>query len=253
MIWHKVRHPASLAMLAATLLILAMLHAAHGRSLRNAVMQADPETVLGSAKLAPATLTRGRAVFVDRCANCHAVDGRGMSAKSVPDLTDATYLYGTGLVAEIEQIVLHGIRSGDPKGWNLASMPAYGRARPYAPEPIQPLRRQDIDDLTRYLMSFQGDWTDRAAIERGKALYAGRGVCWDCHAQDGSGDTAVGAPNLVDSEWIYGGGADAIAQSISNGRAGFSPAFAKSLTAYDVRAVSLYVASLRDAATGRKP
>ncbi|WP_313803707.1 c-type cytochrome [Sphingobium sp.] len=242
--------PGTLLLLAAVALILLVLHAGRDRSLRNAVMQADPETVLNMPALAPATLARGQVVFAAHCVTCHGLAGKGVAAKGAPDLTDEDHLYGSGLVAEIEQIVLHGIRSGDARGWHLASMPAYGRAKPYAMEPIPPLRPQEIQDMAAYLRSFQGDWADKAAVERGKALYVGKAGCFDCHAQDGSGDSAVGAPNLVDGVWLYGDGSAAtIADSIANGHAGSSPAFAKSLSAFDARAVSLYVASLGDAST----
>ena len=211
---------------------------------RDRIMRADPEAILANDELAPIAIAMGRAGFAAHCSSCHGT-GKGDPRRGVPDLTDADYLYGEGQVAEIEAIILHGIRSGDPRGWNLADMPAYSRVRPYGREPIAPLQPAQIEDVTQYLMQFRGKETDTAAASRGAALFKGSGACWDCHGPDGGGDNAIGAPNLVDDVWLYGDGSPAaIAASIANGRGGRSPAFARLLSATDARAIAVYVASL---------
>ncbi len=208
-----------------------------------AILRADPVTILAHPDLARAALAWGRKSFVAHCASCHG-DGHGDPARGVPDLTDRDYLYGTGEVAEIEQIVLHGIRSGDPRGWHIAAMPAYARPLPYAAEPaIKPLSPSEIGDVTQYLL--KGRATDPRAAARGRAIFAGRGACWDCHEPDGGGNSAVGAPNLNDGVWLYGdGSAAAIAATLARGRAGASPAFARVLSPLEVRSIAIYVASL---------
>jgi cytochrome c oxidase cbb3-type subunit 3 len=211
----------------------------------SAVVRADPETVLANAALAATALPLGGTVFAAHCASCHGPHGAADHARGVPSLQDTEFLYGTGRVAEIESIVRHGIRSGDRKGWNLAAMPAYASARPYVAEPIPPLTPQGIGDTTQFLLSFTGRATDREAAERGSHIYSGTGGCWDCHGADAAGDPAVGAPNLTDTIWLYGNGsASAIRRSLEYGRAGISPAFAKTLDPAQIRAVSIYVASL---------
>ncbi len=44
----------------------------------------------------------------------------------------------------------------------------------------------------------------------------------DCHGSDARG--AKGFPNLTDSDWLWGGGADLIYQTIAHGRTGMMPA-----------------------------
>ena len=44
----------------------------------------------------------------------------------------------------------------------------------------------------------------RFATEQAKPLYAAH--CASCHGGDMKGDRAVGAPNLVDADWLYGSG-----------------------------------------------
>ena len=234
--------------LAGTVLVLVALGllalAITARHDRDRLMRADPETILGDPDLARVALSLGRNGFVKHCASCHGA-GNGDPRRGVPDLTDGDSLYGEGHVAEIEAIILHGIRSGDPRGWDLAAMPAYARARPYTREPIAPLLPAQIGDVTQFMMQMRGRESDTAAAVRGKALFKGSGACWDCHGPDGGGDSAIGAPNLTDDVWLYGDGSPtAIAASIAYGRAGKSPAFARFLSASDARAIAVYVASL---------
>ncbi|MET0364550.1 MAG: c-type cytochrome [Sphingobium sp.] len=234
---------------ASILLLLALAWAVHGAMARRqaeALVRADPETILSVPPLRDTAMRLGHGVFESHCAACHGPAGRGDRAKGAPDLADGDWLYGQGQVEEIEQTVLHGIRSGDARGWSLAYMPAYARARPYGPEAIAPLRPAEIQHVAAYLRSLHDDaGVDPAAVARGKAIYAGKGGCWDCHGGDASGDSAIGAPNLVDDVWLYGDGSQAaIAQSVAYGRFGRMPAFARTLTPMEARAVAAYVASL---------
>lgn len=160
-----------------------------------------------------------------------------------PDLTDHDRLYGTGKVAEIEDIARYGIRAHNKRGWNLAIMPAYASAVPDKAEPLPSQTPSQIEDLTQYLLSFTDRSIDRQAAERGRTAYDKAG-CWDCHGRDAGGDASIGAPTLTDDSWLYGGSHDDIYHSIARGRAGMSPAFAKVLTPAQLRNVAVYVATL---------
>jgi cytochrome c oxidase cbb3-type subunit 3 len=228
--------------------LLVLVYAAarywHLRTQQQAIMQSDPDQILADPALRAMALQRGQRVYLAHCASCHGGNGRGSPESGVPDLTDASFLYGSGLPSEIEAIVLHGIRSGDSRGFNLASMPAYARAKPYGDEPIPPLRPAAIADVVQYLRGRQGWPHDPAAASRGEAIYLDRGGCFDCHNRDGLGDPAIGAPNLVGSARVYGGSETKLYRSIAYGRAGRSPAFARFISALDARAVAVYAASL---------
>ena len=208
------------------------------------LMRADPETILSNRDLAPMALKIGRNGFEHHCASCHGT-GKGDPQRGIPDLTDRDFLYGDGKVAEIEMIVLHGIRAGDSKGWDLAEMPAYASLKPYAREPLPSLQPAQIADITQFLMQVRGRATDPVAAKRGKVMFKTSAGCWDCHGPDGAGDNAVGAPDLLDDIWLYGDGSPAnIGLSIAYGRAGRSPAFAHTISAGEARAIAIYVASL---------
>lgn len=231
------------ALLATVLVIATVVAAAHAREGRRALMRADPETVLDTPPLARTALALGREGFARHCASCHGAGGPDQ-ARGVPDLTDGDFLYGSGRVAEIEQIILHGIRAHDPRGWQLAAMPAYAHPKPYTAEPIPPMTPTEIRDVIAFVRSKHGEPIDSAASARGARLYAGSGGCYDCHGNDAGGDEAIGAPNLLDDVWLYGGSPAALERTIREGRAGISPAFARVLSPVEARAIAVYVAAL---------
>ena len=240
--------PRFIVLLVATLmlLILAAAMAAIERRDRARLLLADADQVLTDPGLAPKALAAGRKVFFANCAGCHGADGRGSTATGMPDLTDQDFLYGTGRASEIESIVLHGIRSGDDQGWDLAWMPAFGRPVPYAREKLPTRSPAEIEQLTSYLLAMNGaSGEDPAAVSAGGVMYEGRAGCWDCHGRDAQGDTAIGAPNLTDGKWLRGDGSRRdISRIIREGLHGVSPAFRGRLDPAKTVAVAVYVASL---------
>lgn len=240
------RAPRRLLLTGAVLLglaILAIILLARHDRLRAEMVRADPDGILAVTTLRDAALAIGRPVYRAHCAVCHGAEGEGRTADGVPNLRDKDWLYGEGRVSEIEGIVRYGIRSRNSKGWNLASMPAYASAHPYAAEPIPPLAPAEVEDIVQLLLRYEGAPADPAAAKRGEAVYQ-KGGCWDCHGPDGYGDPAVGAPNLRDAVTLYGGSRAALTRTIEQGRHGVSPAFAETLDPAAIRAVAVYVASL---------
>jgi cbb3-type cytochrome c oxidase subunit III len=189
---------------------------------------------------------RGRSLFDAHCASCHGQAGHGDRAKGIPDLTDDDWLYGTGQVIDIERVIGYGIRSHHPKAWNLAIMPAFGRLRPSeADAKIAPLAPPQIRDLIEFIFHEQGRVADGAAAARGASLYVGAGGCYDCHTTDLRGDSAIGAPNLIDEISLYGDGSrQALFMSIADGRQGECPAWVRQISPAGIRELALYVYSL---------
>ncbi len=207
-----------------------------------ALLSMDADRILGQPDLRDYAVARATPIFRRQCAGCHGVDLRGNRRRGAADLTDADWLHGEGRVSDIEQTLTHGVRSGDPEGRNLASMPAYGRPEPYARYHIPPLSPGDIRDVTEYLLTLEGRPADTPAAGRGEGIFHGRGGCYDCHGQDGHGDAAIGAPNLTDGVWLYGDGSRAaIFNSIAGGRAGACPAWIGRLSAGEIRALAVFV------------
>jgi cytochrome c oxidase cbb3-type subunit 3 len=77
---------------------------------------------------------------------------------------------------------------------------------------------------------------------------AGKGqfdaLCAACHGLDGRGNQALGAPNLTDDIWLYGGTQEIIAATITNGRNGMMPAHKQLLSEDRQRLLAAYVLSL---------
>jgi cytochrome c oxidase cbb3-type subunit 3 len=207
------------------------------------LLRTDPDLIPANRSLLQFALSRGAASFQASCAGCHGASGQGDRTRGIPDLTDDDWLFGTGSVSEIERVVAYGIRSYNPKSWNLARMPGFARARPSDTDPkILPLSPGDIRDVVEYLVSLQKGSADPAAASRGAQIYNGVGGCFDCHSLDGRGDSAIGAPDLADKVTLYGdGGREALIDSVANGRQGICPAWINRLNPATIREIALYV------------
>jgi cytochrome c oxidase cbb3-type subunit 3 len=68
--------------------------------------------------------------------------------------------------------------------------------------------------------------------------------CASCHGADGTGNTALGAPNLTDNTWLYGGSPGSIKESIRAGRQGRMPAHRDFLGEDKAHVLAAYVYSL---------
>ncbi|HFD78962.1 MAG TPA: cytochrome-c oxidase, cbb3-type subunit III, partial [Gammaproteobacteria bacterium] len=148
----------------------------------------------------PAAIKIGQRLFVTYCASCHGSDAGG--GPGFPNLRDNDWLYG-GEPETIEKTILDG---------RQAAMPAWG--------PI--LGDKAVDEVANYVMTLSGRKADAAKAEAGKKVFATN--CAACHGADGKGNHAMGAPNLTDNTWLYGGSPGVIKQTISDGRNGRMPA-----------------------------
>jgi cytochrome c oxidase cbb3-type subunit 3 len=69
-------------------------------------------------------------------------------------------------------------------------------------------------------------------------------VCAACHGPDGRGNQALGAPNLTNDIWLYGGSPEIITETINQGRNGNMPAHANLINEDRRRLLAAYVAGL---------
>ena|GEM_PF-440800 len=210
--------------------------------LRARLMRADPDAVVQSPELLRFAIAYAQPAYDRHCASCHGDHLQGDRRNGVPDLTRPAWLYGEGRVAQIEHTILHGIRAGDPKGWNLADMPAFAQAEPYKRYKIPALEPREIRDVVEFMLVTGGKAGDRAAADRGAKIFAAKGQCFDCHSADAQGDAAIGAPNLIDDIWLYGSGSrEDIYDSVARGRSGICPAWIQELTPVTIRALAVLV------------
>jgi cytochrome c oxidase cbb3-type subunit 3 len=173
---------------------------------------------------------QGRVAFADNCAPCHGAGGGG--AKGYPNLNDDDWLWG-GKLADIEQTIRHGVRSGD-KDDHEGNMPAFGREGM--------LKADQISAVADYVRSLSGLPTATDAdLTLGKKVFADN--CAACHGPEGNGNRDLGAPNLTDKIWLYGPDKATIMEGIQNGRGGTMPAWQRRLSDPTIKALVVYVYS----------
>ena len=68
--------------------------------------------------------------------------------------------------------------------------------------------------------------------------------CVTCHQADGKGNQEMGAPNLTDGLWLYGGSRDAVYRTIFYARNGSMPAWGERLDEATIKMLALYVHTL---------
>jgi cytochrome c oxidase cbb3-type subunit 3 len=100
-----------------------------------------------------------------------------------------------------------------------------------------------IDNVTSYVMSLSGRPADAAKTEAGKEIFMTAG-CIGCHGMDGTGNQLLGAANLTDNIWLYGGSEGAIKQTLMKGRNGVMPAQQELLGEEKIHLLAAYVKSL---------
>lgn len=142
----------------------------------------------------------GKRLFGSYCSQCHGSDAKG--TKGFPNLSDNDWLWG-GAPAQIKTSILNG-RNG--------VMPAWGA----------PLGEKGVTDVANYVQSLSGRQVDSASAEAGKANFTA--MCAACHGIDGTGNQALGAPNLTDNIWLHGSSAASIKKIIADGKNGVMPA-----------------------------
>jgi cytochrome c oxidase cbb3-type subunit 3 len=221
--------------IAALLLSVAVLHGVRTSRLEARLVRAPPDEVANDVEFRRFAQSRGPTLFSKYCAACHGANLQGDRSRGAPNLADTVWLYGQGSVSDIETTILYGIRSGHPKAHNLIDMPALGRTGQLTP--------QDVRDVAEYVLKLSGQAHDATAVERGRAIFAGAGVCYDCHGGDGRGIPDYGTPALTgqDGAWLYGGDRDTLYKTVFDGRHGLCPAWIGKLSFVQIRALSLFL------------
>ncbi|MFN0164425.1 MAG: cytochrome-c oxidase, cbb3-type subunit III [Burkholderiales bacterium] len=162
----------------------------------------------------------GARLFLNYCAQCHGSDARG--SKGFPNLTDRDWMWG-GTPEAIKTSILAG-RNG--------VMPPMAAALG---------GEEEVKNVANYTLSLSGAAHDSIAAQKGRAKFA---VCAACHGADGRGNPALGAPNLTDKIWLYGGGVAAVTESIVKGRDNMMPAHREFLGEAKVHLLTAWVFGL---------
>jgi cytochrome c oxidase cbb3-type subunit 3 len=156
-------------------------------------------------------------LFQNNCAQCHGADGGG--ARGFPNLANSDWQWG-GDPDSILQTIANG---------RTAAMTPWGEV----------LGAEGVEQVVAYVRQLSGQEHDAALASAGATQFMT--FCAACHGPDGKGMAAVGAPNLTDDVWLYGGDADTIRTTVIHGRMGQMPAFQDKLGEQRVRLLAAYV------------
>jgi cytochrome c oxidase cbb3-type subunit 3 len=190
-------------------------------------IQADPQ-------LMATVREAGHTLFGNNCAACHGLDAKG--GPGFPNLTTSSWLWG-GKPENIFNTIRVGINSAHPDT-HVSQMPAFGRD--------QMLERADILKVASFVNSLShpnAKELDPRDVEAGRAIFAKN--CVACHGDDAKGNPDVGAPNLTDQFWIYGGDFETITTTIWGGRQGHMPTWEGRLSELDRKILALYLVDKR--------
>ncbi len=174
----------------------------------------------------------GNAVFDTYCAQCHGAGGGGAQASGYPSLTDDAWLWG-GDIESIHQTISHGIRWEDDPDTRFSQMPAFGDNY---------LAKDEIANVVEHVLAISGQEHDAGMAAAGAEIFANE--CSACHGEQGTGDRSLGAPNLTDAVWLYGGDRETLIETVTYSRQGVMPPWAGRLTEAQIRQVATYVHQL---------
>jgi cytochrome c oxidase cbb3-type subunit 3 len=159
-------------------------------------------------------------LFQQNCAQCHGSDGGG--AMGFPNLRDADWQWGSDADSVVATIA----------GGRVAAMPPWSTV----------IGEPGVEDVVAYVQTLGGQQADATKAAAGQAHF--ETLCAACHGVDGKGNPLLGAPDLTDATWLYGGDAATLKQTLMNGRNGQMPAWGDKLGEQRIKLLAAYVTKL---------
>ncbi|GLS80643.1 cytochrome-c oxidase, cbb3-type subunit III [Paracoccus marinus] len=170
-------------------------------------------------------------LFGDNCAGCHGADAAGGPA--FPSLVDGDWLWG-GDAETVMETLRVGINADHPET-RVSQMLAFGR------DGI--LGRDDIRTVVDYVQSLSGTPLSPERTAAGAAIFAEN--CASCHGADAHGSRDLGAPNLTDDIWLYGGDDASMFTTVHDGRQGWMPTWEHRLTDTERKILAVHLQDLQ--------
>ena len=205
--------------------------AAKRAPLISAIAAAPIEQIPNNQKLMQAAIEGGRAAFRVNCVQCHGSGAAG--SKGYPNLNDDDWLWG-GDLKSIHYTIEHGVRNPGHDATRTSQMPAFGR------DGLLP--DDQIDDVVAFVRAISRQQPANASARRGAAVFATN--CAACHGANAKGNRELGAPNLTDAIWLYGGDEESVQKSVRDARFGVMPRWGEKLDPATVKMLATYVHSL---------
>ncbi|AZZ91577.1 cytochrome-c oxidase, cbb3-type subunit III [Hahella sp. KA22] len=164
----------------------------------------------------------GQRLFANNCAVCHGSTAHG--ATGFPNLTDNDWLYG-GAPEKIKETITDGRNGSAMRAWK------------------DEIGEEGVKQVANYVRSLSNqEDVDEAMAAKGAEIFAAN--CFVCHGKDGKGSHDMGAPNLTDGIWLYGGTQAIVEATVRNGRGGVMPSFKDKLGEERIHLLAAYIYSL---------
>ncbi|HHK73856.1 MAG TPA: cytochrome-c oxidase, cbb3-type subunit III [Rhizobiales bacterium] len=208
---------------------MAKLNAARAQSAKK-LLGASLDDIKNNPDLLNFARAMAKPAFGDNCAACHGTGASG--SKGFPNLNDDDWLWG-GTLDDIYTTIRVGARDKH-EDTRTNDMPAFGKD--------EILDKKQITDVAGYVLSLSGGKLDGADVAAGKAVFEEN--CTSCHGENAKGQTELGAPNLTDNIWLYGGDAATVIETITNARRGKMPTWEGRLSPALIKALAVYVHTL---------
>lgn len=205
--------------------------AARKAPILSAIATTPIEKLPARPDLMQAAIQGGSAAFKAHCVQCHGSGAAG--SPGYPNLNDDDWLWG-GDLRSIEYTITLGARNPDVAETRTSLMPAFGRDGILNPAQLQ--------DVVSHVRVISGQEKASTSSRRGATLFEAN--CTVCHGPAGKGIRALGAPNLTDGIWLYGGDRDALTKTVIDSRKGVMPAWDHVLDKVTIRMLAAYVHSL---------
>jgi cytochrome c oxidase cbb3-type subunit III len=206
------------------------------------LVSADLASVAKDPDLNQFAMKAGKATFNSFCVQCHGREGGGNKASGYPTLSDNDWLWG-GDLETIHTTIAHGIRNTTDPEARYSEMPRFGLD--------ELLTKDQIAAVVEYVLQMSKQDHDAALAVQGQAVFTTDDTCTSCHGVDGKGNRELGAPDLTDAIWLYGGSRETITKTVTQARFGVMPAWGTvadggkpRLTEDQIRAVTIYVHAL---------
>lgn len=189
------------------------------------------EDILADEKLRTFAISAGNAAYKINCIQCHGSGAAG--SPGYPNLNDDEWIWG-GKVSDIYTTIKHGVRYAGDDDTRTSDMPRFGAD--------ELLEKQQITNLAAYILELGGKGEKGAHSEESATLYAEN--CASCHGQNAQGNRELGAPNLIDAIWLYGGSKEEIIAQIKSPKHGVMPGWHTRLSDETIKELAVYVHSL---------
>ena len=199
-----------------------------------------------------AQLQRGMQVYKEVCSACHS-----MNLVHYRDLAELGYTEAE-VKAEAASREVPGINPETGEETTRKAVPTDHFPAPYANETAARAANNNAlpPDLSLIAKSREGgaayvyslsnpDYSTEENLERIEAVReVFATTCGACHGENAEGNREVGAPDLTDARWVYGGDLQTIIASVHGGRQGHMPTWDEWMTDAEIRNLSLYVHDL---------